>query len=244
MVFVGCYFGAGTAGGGHCIWIAHQTPTQMTFIGCGAECKNTQANGSAILIDGNTNNLAFINQSASGFTVVDYGIHFNSGAHKALKIHGMDFTGITDDHVQVESAASFEDSVMLGMRRDNAVKGWTGDFTGIMRQGFAQNRTDFGGAIIEHSFAAFTDEDATPPVSAGNNFVTANTAATSITNFDLGIAGQEITIIFGDADTTIVHDVAKIKLSGAANWNPAAGDTLTLKAYNSIWHEISRSDNT
>ena len=64
VVFVGCYFGAGTAGGGHCIWIAHQTPTQMTFIGCGAECKNTQANGSAILIDGNTNNLAFINQSA------------------------------------------------------------------------------------------------------------------------------------------------------------------------------------
>ena len=82
--------------------------------------------------------------------------------------------------------------------------------------------------------------DATPSVAAGNSFKTGGT--TTITDFDDGVVGQEITILSAHAIT--ITDGAPIILNGSANFVMAAADTLTLKMYdNQVWSEVSRMVN-
>ena len=87
---------------------------------------------------------------------------------------------------------------------------------------------------------------ATPSVTKGNYFYTANGGATSITDLlcTNSWVGQEITISFTDANTTIVHNVNKINLTGGVNFVSTVGSTLTLYRpfnINSAWYEKSRS---
>ena len=67
-------------------------------------------------------------------------------------------------------------------------------------------------------------------------------APTTITLFDGGSVGQEITIIFGDVNTTIA-DGASLHLSGGVNFVSSADDTLKLIYDGSSWYEITRSVN-
>jgi hypothetical protein len=90
------------------------------------------------------------------------------------------------------------------------------------------------------SVVSFTDGDTTPTVGAGNSFVTANTGATSITNFDDGQAGQYLHIVFGDANTTLVHNVTKINLTSDSNWNFATNDAILLIKKGTVWYEVGR----
>jgi len=96
------------------------------------------------------------------------------------------------------------------------------------------------GPFIGSPFATFADGETTPDVSDGNHYKTANTLATTITDFTSGAAGQEITIVFGDANTT-VSDAGNIKLSGA--FTSTANDTLKILYDGTNWFEISRSVN-
>jgi len=77
--------------------------------------------------------------------------------------------------------------------------------------------------------STFTDADATPDVSSSTVFRTANTGATSITNFEFGYTGKVIAIIAGDANTTIV-DGSLINLSTGTSMTLASGDILLLHA--------------
>jgi len=99
------------------------------------------------------------------------------------------------------------------------------------------------GPLIE-TLIRFTDQDTTPTVKNGNKFETRNSRATSITMFDNGQTGQEITIAIGDAVTTFVHNTRSIYLNGARNWTPASGDTITFISNGLVWLEKCRSDNT
>lgn len=56
---------------------------------------------------------------------------------------------------------------------------------------------------IDVNEVTFTASDATPSVAIANDFLTANALATTVTNFDNGIAGQTIRVRIGDANTTI-----------------------------------------
>ncbi len=96
------------------------------------------------------------------------------------------------------------------------------------------------GPFIGSPFIIFADGDTSPDISDGNHFKTASSLATTITNFDGGAPGQEITIVFGDANTT-VSDSGNIKLSGA--FTSTADDTLKLLYDGTYWYEISRSVN-
>lgn len=85
--------------------------------------------------------------------------------------------------------------------------------------------------------------EATPTVLSyydSETFLTGGT--TTITDFDSGVTGQEITIIAEHSLT--ITDGTNIFLSGSVNWAMTATDTLTLicKADNK-WYEISRGDN-
>lgn len=102
---------------------------------------------------------------------------------------------------------------------------------------------DYAGVVpVEGAAVTFTDTDTTPTVVGSRLFKTANTGATSITTFDNGVAGQEITIIFGDGNTTLV-DGATLVMAGSANKTFASTDTWTGVYDGSVWYEKCRSIN-
>lgn len=96
--------------------------------------------------------------------------------------------------------------------------------------------------ISYQSIPVFTSGDTTPSVGTGMVFKTANLGATSITTFDDGFTGQIITLIFGDALTTLVNG-ATLKLSGAVNFVSTTNDVMTLVFDTVTWFEVSRSVN-
>jgi len=68
----------------------------------------------------------------------------------------------------------------------------------------------------------FASADATPDVSTGRNFIS-NATGVTITDFDGGVAGQEIVVISGGAT---VYDTTGTNLSGSSvDITTAAGDT-------------------
>ena len=100
-------------------------------------------------------------------------------------------------------------------------------------------------AVIDgsSSWATFADGATTPSVAFGNKFVCTNSGATVITNFTNGTDGQEITLRFSDANTTITQ--ANAALAGGVNFVSSASDMLTLvyRASGTIWFEKCRSIN-
>ena len=83
---------------------------------------------------------------------------------------------------------------------------------------------------------SFTDGAVTPSVQDGNLFTTANTAATSITNFTNGWAGQIIYIRCNDANTTLTNN-ANIQTTTGANKLLSSGVVYKL-AYFDKWREF------
>lgn len=84
----------------------------------------------------------------------------------------------------------------------------------------------------------FADADATPDISAGTFFKTANTGATSITDF----TGNTDCLIFVRADdnyTTIVHDVTKIILQGGIDITLAQNDIMMFVEDGGVWYETT-----
>jgi len=83
-----------------------------------------------------------------------------------------------------------------------------------------------------------------PAVWGGAIFRTNNTVSVTISQFTGGRAGQVITVIFNDNNTTISHNTGYIALSGSTNWSPSANDTITLIYDGNKWIELYRSDNS
>ena len=91
----------------------------------------------------------------------------------------------------------------------------------------------------------FTFRDTTPSVKHGTLFKTNNDRPISITDFDDGQAGQQITIIMGCDNTGFTHNRTKLCLSGAANvLRFYTGDTISFVCDGDKWYETNRSDNT
>jgi polygalacturonase len=93
---------------------------------------------------------------------------------------------------------------------------------------------------LVHSFAS---TDATPSVLGRNIFKTANAGATTITDFDDGIAGQSILVIINDANTTVDFTSSGLKGNGGADWSPTTGDHMTCVFDGTDWY-CDVSDNT
>lgn len=112
---------------------------------------------------------------------------------------------------------------------NNAIKTGTGN-------------VDFGGRYFG-PLGAFANQDATPSVATGNVFKTANGSATTITMFDDGVAGQEITVIIGDANTTIDFSGTNLEGNGGSDWSPTTNDHMTCVFDGTNWF-CNISDNT
>ena len=73
----------------------------------------------------------------------------------------------------------------------------------------------------------FADGDATPNVYDKELFKTANTGATTITDFEDGYENQKITVVINDANTSIDFTGSNLKGNGGVDWSPSAGDHMT-----------------
>ena len=83
-------------------------------------------------------------------------------------------------------------------------------------------------------------DDATPSVKFRDKWITGGT--TTITDFDDGVEGQEITIFAEHAIT--ITDGTNIFLSGSANFVMSDTDSLTLvQKADGLWYETGRGDN-
>lgn len=98
---------------------------------------------------------------------------------------------------------------------------------------------DVGGIVVQSIAAG----DTTPSV--GNTYAeifrTANTAATTITNFDDAFNCQLFTLQVNDANTTIQHN-AGLLLRGGVNATPPNGSVFTFfRDTVGVWREVSRN---
>lgn len=99
------------------------------------------------------------------------------------------------------------------------------------------NTSDQGKVTIQDNIAGgvadmrltFADGDATPDVNGYRVAHTANTAATSITQFENLSIGQPLNLVIGDANTTIVNNGTIVTGTGA-NVTPANGDLLVFSS--------------
>lgn len=89
----------------------------------------------------------------------------------------------------------------------------------------------------------FNANDATPSVSGGSYFRTANTNPTTITGFDDGVTGQEVIVEINDANTTIDFTGTTLKGNGGSDWSPTTGDHMRC-FYNGTNWLCEISDNT
>lgn len=90
--------------------------------------------------------------------------------------------------------------------------------------------------LYPNNYLEFTDGDTTPTVKGRSTFFTSNTSATTITDFDDGVKGQSITVIFGDNNTTIDFTDTNLKGNAGADWSPGVNDHLTCKKGVNYWH--------
>ena len=95
-----------------------------------------------------------------------------------------------------------------------------------------------------NGIGTFSDGDATPSAVGYETFKTANTGATTITDFDDGVTGQRITVIVGDANTTFDFTSSGLKGNGGVDLTPAAGDVLEFIYDGTDWLMTSYADNT
>ena len=88
----------------------------------------------------------------------------------------------------------------------------------------------------------FTANAATPSVGNDLNgqWNTANSSATTITNFLNGYTAQVFTVLVNDANTTFQHNANIIMRSGV-NYAAPNGTILVFRRDATLWREVSRS---
>lgn len=97
--------------------------------------------------------------------------------------------------------------------------------------------------VYKNTVQTFTAQDATPAVSGGTVFKTANASATVITMFDSGVDGQFIWVLINDTNTTIDFTGTNLKGNAGVDWSPTTGDTLQAVFISPNWY-CRISDNT
>lgn len=102
---------------------------------------------------------------------------------------------------------------------------------------------DLTGVLVQNIPVAFADTDATPLVTNNNVFYTANTVATTITDFDGGGEGQVIYVIIKDANTVIDFTGTNLKGNAGVDWSPTTNDSMMCVYDGTFWY-CRISDNT
>lgn len=95
---------------------------------------------------------------------------------------------------------------------------------------------------VEGAVVTFGNGDTTPTVAGSRLFKTNNGGATTITALDDAVAGQEVTIIATDANTTLQHaGGGSLRLQGSINYTMGVDDTIRLVNDGTNWYENGRT---
>lgn len=94
------------------------------------------------------------------------------------------------------------------------------------------NLTTMDIEVAANTFASgtsteFADGDTTPSVQGARIWHTANTGATTITDFDDGFAGKKLTVLVKDGNTTFQHG-SGLDLDGNSNFSASDGDRIAF----------------
>lgn len=84
-----------------------------------------------------------------------------------------------------------------------------------------------------------TDQDATPSVANVEVLITANTVATTITDFDDPYDGQRLTVVIDDANTTIQHGSTIIENVGGVDITAEGAYQYVYDLANTVWLQVS-----
>lgn len=146
-------------------------------------------------------------------------------ANRGIQINASVTSGVCKANYIADCAQGINCSGVVQGYEDNEIINCTTDYQGIYQP-----------------WRSFTDGDTTPSIAGGRTFSTANTSATSITDFDGETSGaQEFTVYVGDTNTTFVQ--GQLRLNGNTNWTtPPVGSSITFVFYptGSVWVEKSR----
>lgn len=85
--------------------------------------------------------------------------------------------------------------------------------------------------------------DPTPSVANLRTLITANTAATTIEDFDDGKNGQTVVVIIGDSFTTVDFTSSSLRGNVGADWSPDKDDHMICTLLSGVWY-CRISDNT
>ncbi len=119
----------------------------------------------------------------------------------------------------------------------------SGDMTRTSSDGGDQTLKKLNLATFAAALTTFSVNNTTPSVLDNHTFLTANTAATTITDFDDGVAGQVIFVLFNDAFTKIDFTSTILYGNGGADWTPVQYDHMTCVSDGTRWF-CTISDNT
>lgn len=183
----------------------------------------TVSNAVGLRVAGSATNVRMIGGLAKDFTVQSGG--------KAIKIEG------SARYVSVEGLHVYDPS---GGASDALANIDLSSTAASVRVELLADNPPAKRVVVASAPPTLAVNSATPSVSEGEVFKVANTSSTTITDLLDGYAGQEVTLIFTDAVTT-VSDGTSIRLAGS--FTSAAGAVLKLVRDGTSWYEVSRSVN-
>ena len=205
----------------------------MTFKNVYAECGS--AKGVEIIDTAVVERITFDTCNIQSSNNVTY--DFNNGqTHGQIRIVNVQNSQCTAGRRLVDrtGVTSYE------IKNVNLAGGTTDGASGVVARTVREPGHLLRGGTYSYDLRTFADGDTTPDIELANVFITNNTLATSITDFDSPSDQQIIYISFSDGNTTIVHGAGVIELAGSANFVGSVGDTLTLLSINGVWQEVSR----
>ena len=94
-------------------------------------------------------------------------------------------------------------------------------------------------STIDPRVSNLNQNDTSPTVSFGgkrHTWITQNTAPTTISAFDDGVSGQEITIIFNDGNTSVDFTGTTLKGNAGVDFTGAATDVMTCVYNGTNWY--------
>ena len=158
-----------------------------------------------------------------------------AGATTVTGLLTADDVTATDDIIATDDLTVSDDALVSGtLDVTTLLAVATGGSTALKS---AVRFSDSGELVLEgDAIPTFTSTDATPSVSGGVVFKTANASGTVITAFDDGEEGQLIIVIINDANTDFDCTSTTLKCNAGADWTaPVAGDNMTCIHEGTNW---------
>ena len=109
---------------------------------------------------------------------------------------------------------------------------------------YTGNHAVQGSTVLNKFGTVSTNNDDTPSVLGKNNLLLEYAGGHTITNFDDGIDGQEITVTLEASSAVTIEDNAYILTPTGGNLSLQVGDVIKFINVNGVWRCSGYSDNT